>query len=250
MMGRVLGTAPVGIFSMANLFCDLPNRIISGPLQMVLYPRMAKLRDYPSSIKALYVFVSRILSILIVPSIGMIAVAHEPVFTIILSADWQQAGHIFMLLAPAGILQSITALRSTILMALSKTDLLLRQTIEMTVILLLPFLIFVWFGLEWATISISISTVICIPRFLSQVFPFIGLSFKEYITAIAPPIVVTFCAGMIYLIIEQFDIVQWEKFAAAILLGGFALVLSILWQFKEIKSEFYNLRNILSPFTA
>lgn len=250
LMGRVLGTAPVGIYSMASLFSDLPNRMISGPLQVVLYPRLAKLKDDTASIKSLFVFVSRVLSILVVPSIGMIAFAHEPVFTIVLSDKWQQAGHIFMLLAPAGILQSVTALRNTILMALGKTDLLIRQTAEMTIILLLPFFAFVWFGLEAATIALSISGFICIPRFLSQIFPLIGLNYKDYIAAISAPIVVTTCAGITYLIIEQFDIAQWEKLAVAILLGGIALGLSILGQYKDIKTEIHNLRGILSPSAA
>jgi len=250
LMGRVLGTAPVGIYSMASLFSDLPNRMISGPLQVVLYPRLAKLKDDTASIKSLFVFVSRVLSILVVPSIGMIAFAHEPVFTIVLSDKWQQAGHIFMLLAPAGILQSVTALRNTILMALGKTDLLLRQTVEMTIILLIPFVVFVWFGLEAATIALSMSGFVCIPRFLSQIFPLIGLNMKEYIKAISPPMVITLCAGVMYLAVEQFDIVNWEKFAVAVLLGGIALVISILVQLKNIKSEISNLRAILTYPTA
>ncbi|HAJ89696.1 MAG TPA: hypothetical protein DCM27_01585 [Rhodospirillaceae bacterium] len=249
-MGRVLGTSPVGIFSMASLFSDLPNRIISGPLQFVLYPRMAKTKDDPATIKALYVFVSRILSILVVPSIGMIAIAHEPVFTLVLSQKWQQAGHIFLLLAPAGILQSVTALRNTILMALGRTELLLRQTTEMTVILLVPFIVAVWFGLEWATIAISVSTLVCIPRFLYQILPLIDLSMKDYVKAIAVPVIFTAVSGGVYLVVEQFEMVMWEKFITAFVLGGIALCLSILGQLPQIKSEIHNLRTVLSPSTT
>ena len=246
-MGRVLGTSPVGIYSMASLFSDLPNRIVSGPLQMVLYPRMTKLKDDTAHIKHLYIFISRVLSILVVPAMGMIAVAHEPVFTIVLSEKWQQAGHIFLLLAPAGILQSVTALRSTVLMALNKTDLLLRQAFEMTLCLVIPFLIFVWFGLEWATIAISVSWVIFIFRSLSQIFPLIDLSFKDYLKAIGLPAAFTAIAALIYLAVEYVDIAQWEKFAVAVLLGGMAFGLSVLSQFRVIKNEIKDLRGILNP---
>lgn len=245
-MGRLLGPAPLGIYSMASLFSDLPTRIISGPLQVVLYPRMARLKETVSSIKAIYVFISRILSIIVVPSIGMIAIAHEPIFTIVLSEKWQQAGHIFMILAPAGILQSVTALRGTILMGLGKTDIIFRQSVVSTFIMLLFFIIFVQFGLEWASIAISISSFIAIPLFLYQVFPLINLSFKEYIKAVMTPMALTILAIIIYLDIELFHFSDWEKFAVAFALGSAVFLLSILLQFKQIKSEIQNLRHILN----
>lgn len=246
LMGRILGTAPVGIFSMASLFSDLPNRVISGPFQVVLYPRMARLKEDKASLRALYLFVSKILSILVVPPIGMIAIAHEPVFTIVLSEKWQQAGHIFLLLAPAGILQSVTALRGTILMALGKTQLLLRQTFEMTLVTLVLFISFIGFGIEWATIAVSVATLITIPRFLYQIYPLVDLSIKDYVKAVMTPMVFTVLAIVIYMDIELLHFSNWEKFACAVGLGGVAFVLSILMQFKQLKGEIHNLRAILN----
>ena len=198
-MGRVLGTSSLGIFSMASLFSDLPNRIISGPLQAVLYPRLFRLKDEKNNIRILYLFISRILSIIVVPTMGMIGVAHEPIFTIILPEKWQQAGHIFMILAPAGIIQFITALHGPVLMAVGKTDIILRQSVIYSFIMLLLFITFVQFGLEWAAISISISSFIVIPIFLYQLFPIINLTFKEYIKAVMTPMVLTILAVIIYL---------------------------------------------------
>ena len=250
LMGRVLGTSPLGIFSMASLFSDLPYRIISGPLQTVLYPRMARLKDHKISIRSLYLFVSKILSILIVPSFGMIAIAHEPVFTIILSEKWQQAGHIFLLLAPATILQSVTALRGTIMMALGQTQLILRQTFQFAAISLILFIIFIWFGIEWTAIAVTLTTLITLPYFLYQTFSLIDLGFKDYIRSIITPVILTLIMVAIYIYIDHLDISQWEKFASAVGLGCTALFLSIALQFKRLQTEIENLRQILNtPLT-
>lgn len=246
LMGRILGTSPVGIFSMASLFSDLPTRVVSGPLQLVLYPRMARLKEDKDSIRALYLFVSKILSIIVVPSVGMIAIAHEPVFTIVLSEKWQQAGHIFLLLAPAGILQSVTALRGTILMALGQTKLVLRQTLELTLITLVLFISFIWFGIEWATIAVSVSTLLTIPRFLYQTYTLIDLPMREYIKAVMTPMVLTLLSIIIYMDIDLIDLSNWEKFACAFVLGSATLLLSVFLQFKQLKSEIQNLRQILN----
>ena len=246
LMGRVLGASPVGIFSMATLFSDLPNRVVSGPLQVVLYPRMTRLKEETDSIRALYLFVSKILSIVVIPAYGMIAIAHEPVFTIVLSEKWQQAGHIFLLLAPAGILQSVTALRSTILMSLGKTQLMLRQTAESTLLTLILFVILIWFGIEWATIAVSISTLIAIPRFLHQIFPFINLTMKDYIKAVMTPAILTTLAILTYMDITLLDLSNLEKFICAFVLGGIAFLASILLQFKGLKNEIQNLSHILN----
>lgn len=246
LMGRIQGTANVGIFSMASTFSDLPSRIVSGPIQNVLYPRMSQLKDNTADVKAIFLFISKIISILIVPAIGMLAIAHAPVFKIVLSEKWGQAGVIFMLLSPSVVVLSVAALRNTIAMAYGKTDILMRQALEVSFIHIIALICTINFGIEWIAIGITTVTILYTPRSLYQIFSLIHLDMKDYLRAILLPIIFTIIAISVYAYIVHFDLSDWHKFGVAIVLGALTVAVSFGIQFKSLKSETLLLREILA----
>ena len=44
-IGKVHGAGPVGVYSMAFQFARLPFMLVTGPLQYVLYPHVAAIRE-------------------------------------------------------------------------------------------------------------------------------------------------------------------------------------------------------------
>lgn len=246
-IGRILGTSQVGILTMASQFSDLPNRLVSGPLQLILYMRIAHLKENTEVVKRLFLFITRVVSILVVPLIGMMGIAHEPIFTLLLSEKWASSGYIFFLLAPAAAIQTVSALRNTIAMAYNRTDILLRQSIETTIVSLILMAIFVWYGLEYVVASAVIFSILYAPRALIQILSLIQIPLDQYIRTILLPFIATAICILIYLFSVQFtgksDLI---KFGIAFTLGISCLFSSILFQWKILKSDLVYLKENVS----
>lgn len=181
LIGSVAGTAQVGIYSMSMLFAGLPQRLVTGPLQFVAYPHFANIRDKKEVLVSNLLFMTRVLGIVVLPGIAMVAVVQEPAFRLILSAKWEAAGHVFLILAPAVAVQTITALLGTVLMSLGRTDLVFRQAAEMTFLRLVALLLSVRFGIEWIAFGYTAATFLYFPRALLLTLPSIGCPVSQYL---------------------------------------------------------------------
>jgi PST family polysaccharide transporter len=249
--GKILGTGAVGILAMAGLFSDIPNRIISGPIQVVLYPHFSNLKHDMPAVRALFLFLSRIIAVLLVPTIGMLAVAHAPVFKLLLSEKWGQAGYVFMLLSPSACLMTITALRFTVAMALGKTSILIRQSIVGSTISIFFLLTSVYFGVEWVAIASTITTFVYTPWSLMQIFPLMSLPVKDYLKVIFQPIIYTLFSIIAYsLLIHSADLNDWVKFGMAVFFGMLALGASILFQIGSLRRELPSVQEIIQTSSA
>lgn len=236
-LGKFLGTAPVGIYSMANMFAELPMKIIGGPLHNVLYPRFASIQDQIQNVRTLFVFMTRIVSILVIPGIAMVAVAHDPIFRLLLSEKWQEAGFVFLYMAPASIALSISTLRGTISLAFGHTNIWLRQVVETSLIFTAVLAVSAYFGVNWVAITYSIAVVLYLPRSLMQILPFINLGLSDYIKIVQTPLLITGLAVGGYEAASHFLNSDWEKFGCAFGLGLATLVLSAYFQKPRIRDE-------------
>lgn len=250
MIGKILGTAPVGIYSMATTFSELPLRIISGPVQNVLYPRITALHDNIKTLRTLFLFITRIMSVCIIPGISMVAVAHAPIFQLVLSEKWREAGFVFMWLSPAAIILCITALRGTLAIALGQTTIWLKQSYEITLMSILALICAVPFGIQWVAVAYSFAIMLYIPRSLSKILPLIDVSLSDYFKTMYIPCGLSLGSILLYLATTQVnDIGDWSKFFVAFVLGGATCLISLALQKDIIKQNISDLRHALQNAT-
>lgn len=239
LFGKVLGTSAVGYFSMGQMIADLPRRLSSGPVSMVLYPRFSTLVDAPEKLRFLFLFATRVLAFLLIPLIGMLAIAHEPVFTIFLSDKWAVVGEVFVLLAPGALVWSVTGgLRQVLFMALKKTDLILRFAAEMVVLQLVVLMGTIWFGLHWAVAGMSLTVLLYTARPLGQALRLIDLPLKTYLAVFIVPFAnLIFFGGLYWAGVYFFSWMDWEKFWAAFILGAACLGSNVVFSRKTLMDE-------------
>jgi O-antigen/teichoic acid export membrane protein len=244
-IGKVMDTVAVGIYSMAFQFARLPMTILAGPIQSVFYSKMAKVKDDKDAIRKIFLIITRTLATIIFPSMGMVAVAHNAVFTLVLSDKWQDSGRIFMLVAAVTALQAVmNLLCNTVRMALGHTGNQVRQTIEQGAIWIITMFSTIWFGLDVLVISYSIVFLLYSPRILMLTLPFIDCSFKDYIKAIATPIVITIMCIMIYIALQDIfhlSIITQFLTAAALTISG--ILASLLLQYSVLHNEYRLMKN-------
>lgn len=196
-IGGVLGAASVGVYSMATQFARLPIMLIAGPLQYVLYGQLVKLKNDAEAVSKTFFALTRILAILVVPAVGMVAVAHQAVFTFLLSAKWESAGFLFMLIAPACALQAVTGIGGTVRMALGRTDIVLRIAVEFGILWVVILSLAVVHGLITTAAAYNVVVVLYFPRSLAFILPIVGGTALSYLGILAVPAIATaMCAGL------------------------------------------------------
>jgi len=242
-IGKVLATTALGVYSMAFQFARLPAMLVSGPLQYVLYAQLAQFKENKNAIRDTFLILTRILGIIIFPSMGMIAVAYHPVFTLLLSAKWAHSGAIFMLIAASCALQAVTSLFGTVRMVLGRTDYQLRATVESGVIWLLGLFASVRFGLEWVAIAYNVIFICYTPRAMALTLPLIECPSSSYLRTMTAPVVATCICIMSYqILLECLPFSEWQRLCLAIVLAIIGIGSSGFTQREAIWSEVRLLR--------
>ena len=169
---------------------------------------------------------------------AMGAAAYLPVFTIILSEKWAASGHIFMIVAPAIALQTITALRGTVVMAIGRSDITLRLAVENCILWISALLISVSFGIDWVAIAYDIVVILYIPRSIILTLPLIGVPYFTYVRSMLIPIVVTAICVLGYLEINHLaGIGDWGKLFIAAGLSITATAVSAIAQMRPLLAD-------------
>lgn len=197
-VGKVLGSMLLGFYSMAFQFARLPLTIVAGPLQYVMYAQLAKVKDNKTALARAYLVATRILAIIIFPAMGMVAIAHTPVFELMLSEKWKQVGLLFMILAPACAIQTVMAISETVVYALGRSDIQLRSSAEYCALWILVLLVAVHFGLVASTVAFSLCVVTYQLRYLSLTLPLLGFTKREYYRTYRIPLAATALGMLAY----------------------------------------------------
>jgi O-antigen/teichoic acid export membrane protein len=237
-IGHVLGSSAVGIYAMAMQFIRLPTMVVTGPLQFVLFSHLATIKDDLPAIRRTFLLVTRVLGIVIFPSLGMVAAAHSSFFNILLSEKWSESSTIFMILAAAGALQTMMALGGDIMLIMRRTGLRLRMTIEFGLIWLCALLLSVSHGLHWVAIAYNCAALLYVPRTLWLLLPLIECPAKTYLQAMIVPALGTLVSITIYAEIARvFTPHQYVDAGIAVLLAIITIALSALTQLRSLLNE-------------
>ncbi len=246
-IAKVLGTALVGFYSIAFLFLNLPYRIINAVMQTVIYAYLAKLRDNEALLRSMLLLIIRCLAIVVIPAMIMVAVAHDPVFHILLSEQWALSGQLYALAAPAAALFAILNVRTIFMQIIGKVRHNFRYSIELLILQAILLLIFVWHGIEWAMMGIAFAMYLYLPRQLWVMHQYFKCSPLNIMKVIAPTCLVTCFGALGYWALA--DVLAHSQplhlMLLAIGIGVVVLLACIAVQYKSMKKEIFVLKGLL-----
>lgn len=121
LVGRFIGAAALGAYSLAYSVMLVPFNQIAGPIQEVLYPAFSRMQDDRKRMAEVWIDVNRVVGALSMPAlVGLMIVCPEFV-VVVLGPKWHSAIPVIQILAWVGLLQSIQRLNSSILQARDRT---------------------------------------------------------------------------------------------------------------------------------
>jgi O-antigen/teichoic acid export membrane protein len=152
LVGRFLGSAPLGAYSVAYNIMLLPLGQLIVPLQDVLFPAYSRWQDDSARLGRAWLRVVRLVAAIVCPLMIGLAIVSDDFVRALLGSRWAAAVPVLRVLAPVALLQSIAALGERVLTALDKPHLVFRFTALECALTLPAFAI----GLHWGILGVAV----------------------------------------------------------------------------------------------
>ena len=151
LIGRFLGPAAVGAYSIAYTVMLTPLSRLSGPAMEVMAPALSRMQDDPHRVGTMWLRANRLIATISIPALlGLIVVTEEFVH-VVLGDRWHAAVPVLRILAWVGILQAMQNLNEDVLMALDRTRRMLGYMVLWSSCNIAAFVI----GLRWGIVGVA-----------------------------------------------------------------------------------------------
>jgi len=151
LIGRFLGATALGYYAMAYGLMMYPLYNVSWNLGNVLFPALSRIQEEDARFRQAYLRAVSVVATITFPlMLGLLATADLLVLTCF-GAKWAPMAPIVRILAPVGMLQSITSVAGMIFTAKGRTGLQFRWALVETSVVLPAFVM----GLHWGIVGVA-----------------------------------------------------------------------------------------------
>ena len=222
-IGRWLGSAPLGHYSVAARFCMLPMETIAPVLMRVLFPALSRLQDDIAQLQKIFLRACGGIAFITLPLMTGLCILAGPFVLTVLGSRWEPVIPLLMLLSPMGVFRSVSAPANGILLAMGRSDWLFRVMLITGITVTGS----IFFGLRWGMIGVASAYVIAmVPltflRFAVS-FRVINLRFTNLLGSLRPYLFATaIMAGLVLacrLLLENNGFEPYLVLVICVLLG-------------------------------
>jgi PST family polysaccharide transporter len=185
-VGRMLGSAALGVYSMAYRLMLFPLQNMTFIVARVLFPIMSRKHESTAEVAALYLRALGFIAFLSAPLMAGLFALREPFVHVMLGARWQDSVALLGWLAPVGFIQSLVSSTGTVLMARGSTGLMLRLGLVGAARQVGAVVLGARWGLEGVAAAYLAANVVNAVPALYFSARLIGIGFGALVRAIAP----------------------------------------------------------------
>jgi len=245
LIGRIVGSEALGLYSKAYQIVYLPITNIRVPINNVAIPVMAKIKNEIDRFKNYFYKQSMILAIISIPLMTYIVVNSRELILLIFGPNWLHMNMVFKTLAVAAIFQTSFGTKGPTLISLGKTKQYLQLGVITAVLTVVGFII----GINWGVQGIALSYIVS--YYTSQIFSFAfvfkhtPINLRDVIKPLYPTVIATAIAFICGSILLKF--VGSMHFLLIIIInficmyGVFVIIMLIIPRGKEQINYLFNL---------
>jgi O-antigen/teichoic acid export membrane protein len=241
LVGRLLGAAALGAYSVAFNLILFPITRLVVPLRNVLFPAFSRMQGDRARMATAWTRVNRLVSAITVPTmLGLVVLAPDFV-PVVLGPRWHAAIPIIQILVWVGLLESIQRLNGSILQACDRTGMLLAFAAVSTVGRVAAIVI----GLHWGVLGVAAGLagvgMLTQPGYTWLTSRVLGVSpwrFVAELRGVAEAGVVMLAALIAFHIaVPAAEIGHAMHLALGVFLGALVFSATMLWRAPEVLDE-------------
>lgn len=186
-IGRLLGSAPLGIYALAYRVMLFPVQNMSHVASRALYPVLSRCQDDVANMATLYLRTLGFIAFLAAPLMAGLFALREPFVEAVFGPQWSAVSGVLAWLAPVGFLQAVVSTTGTVCMARGRTGLMLRLGIFSTALQLVAFVVGARWGIEGVAACYLLANLINAVPALYFSGRLIGVSMRQIFACLALP---------------------------------------------------------------
>ena len=238
-IGRVLGSQGLGIYTIAHEMSNLPTSELANPINRAVFPGYAKLQHDRSALQQGFLRVVGLIALVAVPAgIGMAAVAHLFV-PAVLGPQWLETVPLISVLAVGGTIYVLAANNQSLYFAVGRPRFRAMLTLaEIALFLPLVAVLIRPYGLLGAAVAFTITAALVVPVNFVLAARLLQMRLRSFLAVLWRPAIAS--ALMAATILATFPrsaerIGSWanvQALATAITFGAlvYALLIYIAWR--------------------
>jgi O-antigen/teichoic acid export membrane protein len=247
LIGRYLGSRPLGIYSLAYNLMFAPVTRIAQPVQQVLFPAFSRLQGDPVRLGRAWLQGNRLLAALTIPAFLGMAVVGPDFVPVVLGRRWDNAVPVLQLLSLSGVVMSFEQLNGSVLQGLGRPGMMLKYMLFSTAVIVIAFAL----GVQWGVVGVA-ALYLAASAALAPIFAWItvravGISVSDFLRSVVGVVEASMAMGIVVygarvlLIYANFP--AGGRVAVLVPFGLAFYVAYVAWRTPALLTEARNLRS-------
>jgi polysaccharide transporter, PST family len=240
LIGRYLGAAALGAYSLAFNLMITPVTRVAGPITQVFYPAFSRMRK-PERIAGAWLRAVRMVAFVVTPAmLGIVVVAPDFV-RVVFGPRWHATAPVLRILAPLGLVQALQALNYGILQSVAQTRVLVRYSAVASIVTVAAFASGLPWGIEGVATAYVLVSVILEPLYLFLTTRAVGITPWRWLASIGG---VLEAGGVMFLavllvreLLLRTEVPVGARLALEIVTGTLVYLPVVLWRAPEVRRE-------------
>lgn len=186
LVGKVVGSAGLGIYTRAYAAMLLPTGEIAGIVGQVMFPALSRIQDDVERVKAVYLQASRVIGLLTIPAMCGLFVVAGPFVLSVFGPGWEPVVPVLQVLCLVGVKQPVGSTVGWLYQSQGRTDLQFRWGLFSGVVTLTAFAVGVVWGVMGVAVAYTIRSYLLWYHSITIPGRLVGLSFGEFLANVAP----------------------------------------------------------------
>jgi PST family polysaccharide transporter len=242
LIGRFLGSAPLGYYNRAYQLMMLPLSMLTGVITPVLHSVLAqKQNDIPAMYWG-YLKVVKMIGLISIPGMTYAVIMSPELIRVVWGDQWDQTIPVFAILGLNGLFQPILSTTGTVFLARNKADWLFKCGIVSTVLLCSGILLGLPYGIKGVAIGYTIASNLWMPPLMYLVFvKLLDGDFSDFLIAVIKPFLFSALLAPVVVLSAFFLRSEMSEMFVLLLTFVLSIFLYAIFLYKFEKNLFFTL---------
>ena len=190
-ISRVLGSAPLGTYTVAQRTVTSPVSAVSGAVSTVSFSTFARGQNNPEMLRSGATRAAGVVALVVLPSMVGFAVLAEDAVATVYGSRWETAIPVIQVLAPVAALQAISCVTESVMQAMGRSDWLYRWGLAYCVVGAAAMLVSSRAGLVGVSLGLASVVAVLTPFQMRMALGLIEMRLTTYLRSLLPLVVIT-----------------------------------------------------------
>jgi len=185
LIGRFLGTDPLGIYYRAYDIMLVPLTSVSRVLSRVMFPSLALVQSDPQRVRNMFLRLTRTVALASFPMMFGLLVTVEPFVLTLFGDQWREMIPLLRVFALIGLLQSIITLNGNLYLSQGRADLQFKVSLAVKAVAITGIIIGLRWGIVGVAVGYAVASVLCAYPSFFFAGKLVGLTFRQLLENLA-----------------------------------------------------------------